>query len=66
MKFINNYFSIYDEKVPTFIFLEYFIKKLEQNKYIINSDRYGRLYKGYLILWRDAKDIFGYLEKNKW
>ena len=65
MKFINTYFSMNDEKVRTFIFLEYFLKKLEMDKYIINSDEYGKLYKRYLILCRDAKDIFKYLEKNK-
>ena len=64
MKFINNYFSIYDEKVRTFIFLEFFIKKLESDKYIINSDGYGRIYKNYIILCRDTIDIFEYLEKN--
>ena len=61
MKFIN----IYDEKIRIFIFLEYFLKKLEPDKYIINSDGYGRLYKKYIQLCRDAKDIFEYLDKNK-
>ena len=65
MKFINNYFAVYDEKIRIFIFLEYFLKKLEQDKYIINSDEYGKLYKKYIILCRDAKDIFEYLDKNK-
>ena len=65
MIFINAYFTQHDEKIRTFIFLEYFLKKLEQDKYIINSDEYGRLYKRYIILCRDAYDIFDYLDKNQ-
>ena len=63
MKFMNTYFS--DDKIRTFIFLEYFLKKLEPDKYIINSDVYGILFIRYILLCRDAKDIFEYLDKNK-
>ena len=63
MNCINTYFT--NDKIRTFIFLEYFLKKLSHDKYIINSDEYGRLYITYILLCRDANDIFDYLDKNK-
>ena len=65
MKFLNYYFKQYGEKVRVFIFLEYFLRKLEPDKYIINTDNYCRLYKLYIYLCRDWENIFEYLDKNK-
>ena len=43
MKFLNFYFYKFGEKVRSFIFLEYFLSKLEIDKYIINTDEYCNL-----------------------
>ena len=64
MKFLNFVFLKSGEKIRTFIFLEYFLKKLEKDKYIINSDNYAQLYKLYIQLCRDHDIIFDYLERN--
>jgi hypothetical protein len=45
--------------------LEYFLRKLEPDKYIINTDNFCRLYKLYIYLCRDWENIFEYLDKNK-
>ena len=65
MKFLNFYFFKFEEKIRTFIFLEYFLKKLESDNDIINSDEYAKLYKFYFNLCRDTINIFDYLDKNK-
>ena len=66
MKFLNTYFyRPFSEKIRTFIFLEYFIKKLEKDIYIINSDEYLHLVKLYFYLCRDSETIFDYLESKK-
>ena len=65
MKFLNNYFyKSNGEKIRTFIFLEYFLRKLECDNYIKNSDEFCHLVKFYFYLCRDAENIFEYLEKN--
>ena len=64
MKFLNFYFYKYGEKVRSFIFLEYFLCKLEIDKYIINTDEYCNLYNLYFNLCRDPENIFDYLERN--
>jgi len=63
MIFLNSIFK--SDKIRNFIFSEYFIKKLEKDKYIINSDDYSKLYKLYYNSCRDKEIIFDYLEKNK-
>ena len=66
MKFLNIYFyKQFGDKIRTFIFLEYFLKILENDTYIINSDEYCHLYKLYFNLCRDAENIFDYLEKKQ-
>ena len=65
MKFLYFYFYKFDEKVRSFIFLEYFLSKLEIDKYIANTDEYCNLCKLYFNLCRDPENIFDYLEKNK-
>ncbi len=66
MKFLNIYFyKQFGDKIRTFIFLEYFLKRLENDTYIINSDEYCHLYKLYFNLCRDAENIFDYLEKKQ-
>ena len=65
MKFLNFYFYKYEEKIRTFIFLEYFLKKLESDNNITNSDEYAKLYKLYFNLCRDTINIFDYLQRNK-
>jgi hypothetical protein len=65
MKFLNFYFYKFGEKVRSFIFLEYFLSKLEIDKYIVNTDEYCNLYNLYFNLCRDPENIFNYLEKNK-
>ena len=65
MKFLNFYFYKFGEKVRSFIFLEYFLSKLEIDKYIANTDEYCNLCKLYFNLCRDPENIFDYLEKNK-
>ena len=65
MKFLNYYFKQYGENIRVFIFLEYFLRKFESDKYIINTDNYSRLYKLYIYLCRDWENIFEYLDKNK-
>ena len=66
MVFLNNYFfKPYKDNVRTFIFLEYFLKKLECDINIINTDEYCRLYKLYIYLCRDAENIFDYLDEKK-
>ena len=65
MKFLNFYFYKFGEKVRSFIFLEYFLSKLEIDKYIVNTDEYCNLYNLYFNLCRDPENIFDYLEKNK-
>ena len=66
MKFLNIYFyKQFGDKIRTFIFLEYFLKVLENDTYIINSDEYCHLYKLYFNLCRDAENIFDYLEKKQ-
>ena len=66
MKFLNTYFyKPCNEKIRTFIFLEYFLKKLEKDLYIINSDEYCHLIKLYFNLCRDTENIFDYLETKK-
>ena len=65
MKFLNFYFYKLGEKIRSFIFLEYFLKKLEKDKYIINTDEFCHLYKLYFYLCRDTENIFEYLEKNR-
>ena len=61
----NNFFKRFDEKIRTFIFLEYFLKKLEHDNYIRDSDEFCKLYKLYYSLCRDAENIFDYLEKKE-
>ena len=65
MKFLNYYFYKICEKVRSFIFADYFLKKLETDIYIRNSDDYCYLYKFYFNLCRDAENIFEYLQHNK-
>ena len=66
MVFLNNYFyKQFEEKIRTFIFLEYFLKKLENDSYIRSSDEFCKLYKLYYYLCRDAENIFDYLEKKE-
>ena len=65
MKFLNFYFYKFGEKVRSFIFLEYFLSKLEIDKYIVNTDEYCNLYNLYFNLCRDPENIFDYLNKNK-
>jgi len=65
MKFLNFYFFKFEEKVRSFIFLEYFLSKLEIDKYIANTDEYCNLYNLYFNLCRDTENIFDYLVKNK-
>ena len=65
MKFLNFYFYKFGEKVRSFIFLEYFLSKLEIDKYIVNTDEYCNLYNLYFNLCRDPENIFDYLEKNE-
>ena len=66
MIFLNNYFyKPFGEKIRAFIFLEYFLKKLENDTYIQNSDEYCHLIKLYYFLCRDAENIFDYLEKKE-
>ena len=66
MVFLNNYFYKQSaDKIRTFIFLEYFLKKLENNSYIRTSDEFCKLYKLYYYLCRDAENIFDYIEKKE-
>ena len=65
MKYLNIYFYKIGEKVRSFIFLEYFLKKLETDIYIISTDEYCKLYKLYFNLCRDTDNIFEHLEINK-
>ena len=66
MVFLKNYFyNPYKDNVRTFIFLEYFLKKLETDINIINTDEYCYLYKLYIYLCRDAENIFDYLDEKK-
>ena len=65
-KFLStNFCKPYGERIRLFIFLEYFLKKLEVDTYIINSDEYCHLVKLYFNLCRDAENIFEYLDNNK-
>ena len=65
MKFLNHYFYKTGEKIRSFIFLDYFLKKLETDIYIIDTDEYCNLYKLYFNLCRDTENIFEHLQKNK-
>ena len=65
MKFLKYYFYKFGEKVRSFIFSEYFLNKLEIDKYIVNTDEYCNLYNLYFNLCRESENIFDYLEKNK-
>ena len=66
MVFLHNYFfKPFDERIRAFIFLEYFIKKLEKDNYIRTSDEFFKLYKLYFNLCRDTETIFDYLDKNE-
>ena len=64
MKFLNIYFYKNGERIRTFIFLEYFLKKLENDSYITNSDNYCHLIKLYFYLCRDTDTIFDYIENK--
>jgi len=64
IKFLNFYFYKYGEIVRSFIFLEYFLCKLEIDKYIINTDEYCNLYNFDFNLCRDPENIFDKLEKK--
>ena len=64
MKFLNIYFYKNGERIRTFIFLEYFLKKLENDTYITNSDNYCHLIKLYFYLCRDTETIFEYIENK--
>ena len=52
------------DKIRTFIFLEFFLKKLENDIYIKNSDEYCHLFKLYFSLCRDTENVFNYLSKK--
>ena len=65
MKILNKYFYKNGEKIRTFIFLEYFLKKIEKDNYLTNSDEYCHLINLYFNLCRDAENIFEYLENKK-
>ena len=65
MKFLNMFFSKpCGDKIRTFIFLEFFLKKLENDIYIKNSDEYCHLFKLYFSLCRDTENVFNYLSKK--
>ena len=64
MKILNKYFYKNGEKIRTFIFLEYFLKKIEKDNYLANSDEFCQLIKFYFNLCRDAENIFEYLENK--
>ena len=65
MKILNKYFYKNGEKIRTFIFLEYFLKKIEKDNNLTNSDEYCHLINLYFNLCRDAENIFEYLENKK-
>ena len=64
MRILNKYFYKNGEKIRTFIFLEYFLKKIEKDNYLANSDEFCQLIKFYFNLCRDAENIFEYLENK--
>ena len=65
MKILNIYFYKFGDKIRTFIFLEYFLKKVEKSDSISNSDEFCHLIKLYFNLCRDAENFFDYLESKK-
>ena len=65
MKIFNKYFYKNGDKIRTFIFLEYFLKKIEKDNNLTNSDEYCHLINLYFNLCRDAENIFEYLENKK-